>query len=91
MGFQVRLLCKLEKERGSVNGAIRNINTAIACGICIVKRSSCDMVLVQPLCENGIIFLPCVYGYASLIRRAKGASLFMGALFLAYSYPTQRG
>ena len=39
------------------------------------------MVLIHPMEEKGITFLPCCYGYATTIRRAQGASLDHGCLY----------
>ena len=39
------------------------------------------MVLIHPMEENGMTFLPCCYGYATTIRRAQGASLDIGCLY----------
>ena len=43
--------------------------------------ASGNLVLVHPMEEDGQIFLPCCYGYATTIRRAQGASLEMGCIF----------
>ena len=40
-----------------------------------------NLVLVHPMQENGIRFLPCCYGYAATIRRAQGASLDRGSIY----------
>ena len=40
-----------------------------------------NYVLVHPLEEDGVSFLPCCYGYATTIRRAQGASLSMGCIY----------
>ena len=39
------------------------------------------MVLIHPMEERGITFLPCCYGYATTIRRAQGASLDNGCVY----------
>ena len=39
------------------------------------------MVLIHPMEENGIKFLPCCYGYATTIRRAQGSSLDHGCVY----------
>jgi hypothetical protein len=40
-----------------------------------------QLVLVHPMEEHGITFLPCCYGYATTIRRAQGASLDNGCVY----------
>ena len=40
------------------------------------------MVLVHPMEENGERFLPCCYGYATTIRRAQGADLYHGCIYM---------
>ena len=39
------------------------------------------MVLVHPMEEDGAVYLPCCYGYATTIRRAQGATLFHGCIY----------
>ena len=39
------------------------------------------MVLIHPMAEGGIKFLPCCYGYATTIRRAQGADLHHGCIY----------
>ena len=48
-------------------------------------------LLVHPIKENGIKFLPCCYGYATTISRAQGASLDQGIYFEQKKYPAGRG
>ena len=40
-----------------------------------------NMVLVYLMEENGAVFLPCCYGYATTTRRAQGASLEQGCIW----------
>ena len=37
--------------------------------------------MVHPIEENGEVFLPCCYGYATTVRRAQGADLFHGCIY----------
>ena len=50
------------------------------------------MVLIHPMEEEGQIFLPCCYGYATTIRRAQGASLEQGCIYFDQKWhPAGRG
>ena len=40
------------------------------------------MVLVHPMEEDSTVFLPCCYGYATTIRRAQGADLYHGCIYM---------
>ena len=40
-----------------------------------------NLVLVDPMEEDGAMVLPCCYGYATTIRRAQGASLEQGYIW----------
>ena len=40
-----------------------------------------NLVLVHPITEDGMIFLPCCYGYATTVRRAQGMSLPLGCIY----------
>ena len=44
------------------------------------------MVIVSPMEEDGQVFLPCCYGYATTIRRVQGASLNYGCLYFDQKY-----
>ena len=59
----------------------------------IVKLSTGGLVLIHPVSGDGDanLFLPCVYGYATTIRRAQGATLTCGCLYFDHSYPPERG
>ena len=41
-----------------------------------------NYVLVHPMTEDGAVFLPCCYGYATTVRRAQGMSLKMGCIYM---------
>ena len=49
------------------------------------------MLLVHPVQEGGMRFLPCVYGYATTVRRAQGADLDLGCVFFDQRRPAGRG
>ena len=60
---------------------------------CVVKLSSGALALLHPVSGDGErhLFLPCVYGYATTIRRAQGATLQLGCLYFDHCYPPERG
>ena len=41
-----------------------------------------NLVLVHSMREHGETFLPCCYGYATTIRRAQGADLHHGCIYM---------
>ena len=50
------------------------------------------LVLVSPVVEDGNVFLPCCYGWATTIRRAQGASLTHGCVYFDQrKYAAARG
>ena len=82
-GIKVRLTRNLDKQRGFVNGATGTVCESL-CGnrvFTVQLDDTGNMVLVHPMEENGQLFLPCCYGYATTIRRAQGASLEQGCLW----------
>ena len=40
------------------------------------------MILIHPMEEDGARFLSCCYGYCTTIRRAQGADIFHGCLYM---------
>ena len=50
-----------------------------------------NFVLVYPREEDGLRFVPCVYGYAQTIRRAQGADLDQGCIEFDHTRPAARG
>ena len=82
-GVKVRLTRNLDKQRGFVNGATGTVCESL-CGnrvFTVQLDDTGNMVLVHPMEEDGQLFLPCCYGYATTIRRAQGASLEQGCLW----------
>ena len=81
-GILVRLTRNFDKQRGFVNGALAEVWESLRGNAVFVARlvGTGNMVLVHPMEEDGAIFLPCCYGYATTIRRAQGASLDQGCL-----------
>ena len=67
-----------------MNGAIAVIHESLEGNSVFTARliGSGNMVLVHPIREKGSTFLPCCYGYATTIRRAQGADLFHGCVYM---------
>ncbi len=82
-GVIVRLSRNLDKQRGFVNGALAEVWESLRGNAVFVAKlvGSGNFVLVHPMEEDGAVFLPCCYGYATTIRRAQGASLAMGCIY----------
>ncbi len=93
-GMQIRLSRDLDKERGFVNGALCEVVEQLKGNAVFVARllGTGNLVLVHPMEEDGQVFLPCCYGYATTIRRAQGASLVQGCIYFDQKkYPAGRG
>ena len=82
-GIILRLSRNLDKQRGFVNGALAEVVASLRGNAIFVARLvvSGNYVLVHPMLEDGAVFLPCCYGYATTIRRAQGTSLQMGCIY----------
>jgi len=82
-GIKVRLTRNFDKTRGFVNGANGTVCESLpGNAVFTVKlHGTGNLVLVYPMEEDGALFLPCCYGYATTIRRAQGASLAQGCLW----------
>jgi hypothetical protein len=82
-GIIIRLSRNLDKGRGFVNGALARIEYPLRGNAVFVATllGSGNRILVYPMYENGAVFLPCSYGYATTVRRAQGASLSMGCIY----------
>ena len=82
-GIKVRLTRNFDKQRGFVNGATGTVCESLdGNAVFTVKlHGTGNLVLVYPMEEDGSIFLPCCYGYATTIRRAQGASLDQGCIW----------
>ena len=83
----------LDKNRGFVNGALGTVREVLSRHTFICRLSTGGLVLVHPVSGDGDeqLFLPCVYGYATTIRRAQGATLKLGCLYFDHCYPPERG
>ena len=87
-GITIRLTRNIDKDRGFVNGAIAVVVDVLAdydpskgqhtC-IFTARLTTGGMILVHPVSAGKVDtmheFLPCAYGYATIVRRAQGASL----------------
>ena len=83
-GVIIRLSRNFDKMRGFVNGALAEIEEPLRGNAVFTARliGTGNMVLVHPMEEDGAVFLPCCYGYATTIRRAQGADLYHGCIYM---------
>jgi hypothetical protein len=83
-GVYIRLTRNFDKKRGFVNGAMGTVVESLQGNAVFVVRlfGTGNLVLVHPMHEQGATFLPCCYGYATTIRRAQGADLFHGCIYM---------
>ena len=89
----LRLTRNDDKQRGFVNGATCVVIESLLGNSVFICRlvGTGNYVLVHPREEDGCRFLPCVYGYATTIRRAQGADLDHGCLYFDHTRPAARG
>ena len=82
-GILLRLSRNEDKNRGFVNGALAVVSESLRGNAIFVAQlvGTGNMVLVHPMEEEGQVFLPCCYGYATTVRRAQGASLDQGCIY----------
>ena len=92
-GLLLRLTRNFDKARGFVNGALAEVVESLRGNEVFTARlvGTNNMVLVHPMEEAGSIFLPCCYGYSTTIRRAQGADLFQGCIYLDQKKRAGRG
>lgn len=83
-GVYIRLTRNFDKKRGFVNGATGTVVESLQGNAVFTVRlfGTGNLVLVHPMYEQGATFLPCCYGYATTIRRAQGADLFHGCIYM---------
>ena len=93
IGILLRLSRNFDKQRGFVNGAWVEVCESLRGNAVFMARlvGTGNMVLVHPMEEGGEIFLPCCYGYATTIRRAQGADVYHGCLYLDQKKVAVRG
>ena len=89
-GILIRLSRNFDKQRGFVNEAMANVCKSLQSNAVFTARlvGTGNMVLVHPIEEEGSRFLPCCYGYATTIRRAQGADLYHGCIYMDLKYRT---
>jgi hypothetical protein len=93
-GLILRLTRNEDKQRGFVNGALCQVDRCLDGNRIFTARllGTGNMILIHPMKDDGAIFLPCCYGYATTIRRAQGATLEHGCLYFDNPYhPAVRG
>ena len=92
-GIMLRLTRNFDKQRGFVNGAVCHVVESLRGNEVFTARlvGTGNMVLIHPLEEDGAIFLPCCYGYATTIRRAQGADLYQGCIYMDQKKRAGRG
>jgi len=103
-GITIRLTKNIDKERGFVNGAIAVVvdvlvdyNPSDGRHSCIftARLTTGSMILVHPIsagrADTMHEYLPCTHGYATTIRRARGASLDYVCLYFEVNFPPDRG
>lgn len=92
-GLIVRLTRNQDKVRGFVNGALAVIVEPLKGNAVFTARlmGTNNMVLVHPMEERGMRFLPCCYGYATTIRRAQGADISQGCIYMNQKKRAGRG
>ena len=73
-----------DELRGYVNGALAVIEEALRGHSVFTARlvGAGNMVLVHLMEEGGAVLLPSCYGYATTIRRAQGADLYHGCIYM---------
>jgi len=92
-GLIIRLTRNFDKQRGFVNGAMGEIVESLRGNQVFTARliGTGNMVLIHPMEEAGQIFLPVCYGYATTIRRAQGADLYQGCIYMDQKKRAGRG
>ena len=92
-GVLLRLSRNFDKQRGFVNGALAEVCESLRGNAVFTARllATGNLVLVHPMTEDGAIFLPCCYGYATTVRRAQGMGLSLGCMWFEGKKPAGRG
>ena len=68
-GIILRLSRNIDKQRGFVNGALAEVVVSLRGNAIFVAKlvASGNYVLIHAMQEDGAVFLPCCYGYATTI------------------------
>ena len=90
-GLRLRLSRNVDKSRGFVNGALCTILRVLSKSVAVVELFNGRLLLLHPVVDGELTFLPCAYGYATTIRKAQGASLPAVILYFDHCYPPERG
>ena len=95
-GVIVRLTRKLDKDSGFVIGAVGVVHRILSMQgeppvAFTVELSTGVLVLVHPIVEKRMTFLPCTYAYATTIRRAQGGTFRHGSIWFDRVHPPERG
>ncbi len=79
-GLLIRLTRNLDKQRGFVNGAVAEVWEALEGNSVFIAKlvGSGNLVLVHPMWEDGVKFLPCCYGCATTDTACSGGVLGSG-------------
>ncbi|CAE7482276.1 Usp17ld [Symbiodinium sp. CCMP2592] len=74
-GMRVRLTYNVNKDDGFVNGNTGTVRLVLRRDVFVMQSAQNTSILVYPITLKGRKHLPVVYGYATTMRRAQGATL----------------
>ena len=83
-GVVLRLTTNFHKQQVFINGALATVYESLRGNEVFIVRlhGTGNLVLVHPMEEDGALFHPCCYEHATTIRRAQGASMVQGCIWL---------